>query len=84
MLRRNLVMRALQPAGEGTHIVWLDQVLPMYRKDIFAIDAVIRMVKSTNHRFRVTTVFHRIPGSLDQPRRTVLQIPDRELTGAPE
>jgi len=34
-------------------------VLPMYRKDQFCLDAVIGMVKSTNHRFRVVTVFKR-------------------------
>lgn len=60
MVKRNSVMRALQRAREGTHIVWLDQVLPMYRKDAFGIDAVIGMVKSTNHRFRVITVFRRL------------------------
>ena len=32
----------------------------MYRKDAFAIDAVIGMVKSTNHRFRVVTIFRRL------------------------
>jgi hypothetical protein len=32
----------------------------MYRKDEWAIEAVIGMVKSTNHRFRVTTVFRRL------------------------
>jgi hypothetical protein len=61
MVKRNLVMRALQRTAAGTHIVWLDQVLPMYRKDAFAVDAVIGMVKSTNHRFRVVTVFRRLP-----------------------
>jgi len=60
MIKRNAVMRALQGVAEGTHIVWLDQVLPMYRKDAFAIDAVIGMVKSTNHRFRVVTIFRRL------------------------
>jgi hypothetical protein len=59
MVKRTAVMRALQRVSEGTHIVWLDQVLPMYRKDTFAIDAVIGMVKSTNHRFRVVTIFRR-------------------------
>lgn len=61
MVKRNTVLRALQRTGPGTHIVWLDQVLPMYRKDAFAIDAVIGMVKSTNHRFRVATIFRRLP-----------------------
>jgi hypothetical protein len=41
----------------GCHVVWLDQVLPMFRKDEFRIEAVIGMVKSTNHRFRVVTIF---------------------------
>lgn len=65
MVKRNSVMRALQRLSPGTHVVWLDQVLPMYRKDTFAVDAVIGMVKSTNHRFRVITVFRRL---LDQPQ----------------
>jgi hypothetical protein len=60
MVKRNVVLRALQRVSGGCHIVWLDQVLPMYRKDAFAIEAVIGMVKSTNHRFRVVTVFRRL------------------------
>jgi hypothetical protein len=60
MIKRNVVLRALQRVSAGTHVVWLDQVLPMYRKDAFAIDAVIGMVKSTNHRFRVVTIFRRL------------------------
>jgi len=67
MIKRNLVMRALSRLQPGAHVVWLDQVLPMYRKDIFAVDAVIGMVKSTNHRFRVVTVFRRLKAS-SQPQ----------------
>ncbi len=61
MVKRNVVMKSLA-AGmtEGARVVWLDQVLPMYRKDEWAIEAVIGMVKSTNHRFRVTTIFRRL------------------------
>lgn len=60
MIKRNKVMDALaRRCRSGTHIVWLDQVLPMYRKVDFALEAVIGMVKSTNHRFRVVTVFRR-------------------------
>jgi len=59
MVKRNTVMRALEGTAPGTHVVWLDQVLPMYRKAFFAVDAVIGMVKSTNHRFRVITIFRR-------------------------
>lgn len=58
MVKRNTVMKALGArATRGTHVVWLDQVLPMYRKDEWEMVAVIGMVKSTNHRFRVITIF---------------------------
>lgn len=60
MVKRNLVMQGLQRVQPGTHVVWLDQVLPMYRKDAWAVEAVIGMVKSTNHRFRVVTIFRRL------------------------
>ena len=59
MVKRNKVMRALAGCRRGAHIVILDQVLWMYRKDQFALEAVIGMVKSTNHRFRVITIFRR-------------------------
>jgi hypothetical protein len=62
MVKRNVVMRSLAAGmAAGARVVWLDQVLPMYRKDEWAMEAVIGMVKSTNHRFRVTTVFRRLP-----------------------
>jgi hypothetical protein len=58
MVKRNVVMRRLGEAlSPGAHVVWLDQVLPQYRKDQFALEAVVGIVKSTNHRFRVMTVF---------------------------
>ncbi len=60
MIKRNVVMRALQRLPVGAHVVWLDQVLPMYLKKMFSVEAVIGMVKSTNHRFRVITIFKRI------------------------
>jgi hypothetical protein len=59
MVKRNVVMRALRRLPVGAHVVWLDQVLPMFRKDAFDQEAVIGMVKSTNHRFRVITIFRR-------------------------
>ena len=59
MVKRNKVMRALQRLNTGTHVVWLDQVLPMWRKDFFDLQAVIGVVRSTNHRFRVVSIFRR-------------------------
>ena len=61
MVKRNVVLRSLAKGMRaGSRIIWLDQVLPMYRKDEWAIEAVVGMVKSTNHRFRVMTVFRRL------------------------
>lgn len=61
MVNRNSVIRTLGTRlRRGCHVVWLDQVLPMYRKDTFNTQAHIGMVKSTNHRFRVVTVFGKL------------------------
>ncbi len=76
MVKRNVVLRSLATGMRpGARVVWLDQVLPMYRKDEWAVEAVIGMVKSTNHRFRVSTVFLR----LDRPpeAKKVAQRPSR-------
>jgi hypothetical protein len=59
MVKRNAVMRALQRLSSGAHVVWLDQVLPMYRKDVFELEACIGMQKSTNHRFRMIDIWRR-------------------------
>lgn len=60
MVKRNLVMKSLQRLRPGAHVVWLDQVLPMWDKEFFVLDAVIGVVRSTNHRFRVVNVFRRV------------------------
>lgn len=81
MVKRNVVMRSLAAGtAEGTRLIWLDQVLPMYRKDEWAIEAVIGMVKSTNHRFRVTTVFRRLPPLRLENRREQIQERTRKRT----
>lgn len=70
MIKRNKVMQALgSRLSEGAHVVWLDQVLPMYRKDQFAVEGYIGVVKSTNHRFRVLTIFRKLPGGGGRARR---------------
>lgn len=62
MVNRNKVVQTLsQRISSDAHIVWLDQVSPMYRKDTIQPQARIGMVKSTNHRFRVITVFGKTP-----------------------
>ena len=59
MIKRNKVMRALSRLPAGAHVVFLDQVLPQWRKDIFDLVGVVGIVKSTNHRFRVCCIFRR-------------------------
>lgn len=61
MVKRNRGMRGLQRLSPGAHVVWLDQMLPMYRKEMFEQEAVIGMWKSINHRFRRITSFRRLP-----------------------
>lgn len=60
MVKRNKVFQALSRLSPGTHVVWLDQVLPMWRKDTFDLIGVVGIVRSTNHRFRVMNVYRRI------------------------
>lgn len=61
MVNRNKVIAHIAGALEPeSHVVWLDQVLPMYRKDEFRIEAAIGMWKSTNHRFRGITIFKKL------------------------
>jgi 16S rRNA G966 N2-methylase RsmD len=61
MVKRNRVLRALGAGLKpGAFVVWLDQVLPMYRKEDFRVDGLIGMCKSTNHRFRMVTIFRKL------------------------
>lgn len=60
MINRNTVVRMLSHRmAPGAHLVWLDQVLPMYSKTRLQTVGHIGMVKSTNHRFRVITIFEK-------------------------
>lgn len=62
MVNRDRVMRALEELSPGTHVVWLDQVLPRYRKLTFAREFVIGVSRSIGHRFRVVNIFRRADG----------------------
>ena len=56
MVKRNIVFKeCFKVMKKGGHLIWLDQVLPNYKKIEFKIIGRIGMVKSTNHRFRVIT-----------------------------
>ena len=58
MVKRNVVFNeCYKVMKSGGILVWLDQVLPQYKKSQWDILGRIGMVKSTNHRFRVITIF---------------------------
>jgi hypothetical protein len=44
---------------QGAYVAWLDQVYPMYRRELLRPEALIGIAGSTNHRFRVLTVFRK-------------------------
>lgn len=60
MINRNKVLSkcimVLKPDG---FICWLDTVLPMYRKADVVLVGTIGVVRSTNHRFRVVSIYQR-------------------------
>lgn len=61
MIRRNVVLReCVTVLCPGGYIVWLDQVLPMFRKSDLHLCGAIGIVRSTNHRFRVAAIFRRL------------------------
>jgi len=61
MVKRNIVFKqAYNVLKKGGFLIWLDQVLPNYKKTEFNIIGRIGMVKSTNHRFRVVTIFQKV------------------------
>lgn len=60
MVDRGAVMRALADVAEPHgHVVWLDTVWPMHRKDQWRTVARICLVRSTNHRVRLISIFER-------------------------
>lgn len=76
-INRNKVLsecsKVVRPNG---YLVWLDQVLPMYRKVEWIRIGEIGVVRSTNHRFRVVEIFKRRPENVnlnDYPIDTIVQ-----------
>ena len=61
LVQRNTVLKGchyiLEPGG---YVVWLDQVLPMFRKTELHLCGLIGVVRSTNHRFRVASIFRKL------------------------
>jgi hypothetical protein len=61
MIKRNKVMsECAKIMPTGGYLVWLDQVLPMFRKSELNLCGLFGVVRSTNHRFRVSCWFKRL------------------------
>lgn len=61
MVNRGKAIRALaEVAAPGAHMVWLDTVWPMHSKKLWVTVGRIAVVRSTNHRVRMATVFERV------------------------
>lgn len=58
--RNKVVKECYKVLKSNGFLVWLDQVLPMYRKNEFRIVGAIGLIRSTNHRFRIATIFQKI------------------------
>jgi hypothetical protein len=60
LVNRNKVLAGLGARLlPGAHVVWLDQMLPMYSSRVFKQEALISLQRSTNHRFRCIVIFRR-------------------------
>ena len=61
MINRAAVMRALREVCKcGGNLIWLDQVWPMHRKSEWKTWGHIGLVRSTNHRVRLVSVFEAV------------------------
>jgi hypothetical protein len=59
--QRTKLLRAFgERLREGAHVVWLDQVMPTARRDLLEVEALVGMVKSAQHRFRLVTIYRKI------------------------
>lgn len=62
MVDRRRVLREVARVTEpGGFLVWLDTVMPMFRKDVWQWCGQIGIVRSTNHRYRMVSLFRRVP-----------------------
>jgi SAM-dependent methyltransferase len=59
--RRRVFAQCVHILRPGGHLVWLDMVHPMYRKAALRLWGEIGITRSTNHRYRIATLFERQP-----------------------
>lgn len=68
LVKRNKVIAAcvdlLKPGG---HMVWLDQIFPIYRKVGLKLVGTIGLLRSTNHRVRCVFIWERLAEPVTAP-----------------
>lgn len=67
--RKKALDCARRAARPGGFIAWMDQAMPMYRKDQLRLCGLIACHRSTNHRFRCVAIFQTAPATLSHPPR---------------
>jgi len=58
--RPKIMVESAYVLEKGGYLVWLDTVLPMFRKELFHLCGLIGVVRSTNHKFRVVSIFKKV------------------------
>ncbi len=58
--RGKIIARLRDVAAKGGNLVWLDQCWPMHRKNQWRTWAHIGLVRSTNHRMRLVSMFEAV------------------------
>jgi hypothetical protein len=58
--RNHVLKQCLDLLPAGGHVIWLDQVLPMYSKEDWEWFGFIGIVRSTNHRVRGLFFFEKV------------------------
>lgn len=58
--KKRVVEQCARIVKRGGYLIWLDQSLPMYRKTEWKEVGHIGVIRSTNHRFRIATIFQRV------------------------
>lgn len=58
--RNKVVKECVKLLKPGGYLCWMDQVLPMYRKDELKRVGEISISRSTNHRVRAVFIFERV------------------------
>lgn len=58
--KRKVFAECAKVTQKGGFLLWLDQSLPMHRKTEWRLVGLVGIVRSTNHKFRVVSIFERM------------------------